>query len=187
MNKKQWESIKKRIQKLTTRRRVLELRKVLKKEKNKEVRIEIEKELTNALSLIPRLSGKAQVLITSESSSIETTAAEDTEKKAIRPELLRSLENILLTTPTPEAPETEQKQYGPSAKHYERGSYKALKYEDALAKYEPPRLLEPAAKVNISEYSPFKSDFMFEKFAESRKMEEESSKRYVSKKKEKNI
>jgi len=170
MNKNQWESLKKRLQKLATRRRILELRKLLRKEKNKKIRIEIESELTKFLSIIPR-SRKPQILITPESSPIETTAAETPER--IRPELLRSLENILLTTPTPQIEESENKNYGPSAK-YGIGSYQTFKYEEQGAKYKPAtdRMTMQALTPIIEYKSLAETSLMLEKTPEAKKLEE---------------
>ena len=185
MDKKKWEGIKKKFQKLSPSRRVSELRKLLKRESNKEIRIEIENELTKALSEVPR-SGRAQVLIASEASPIETTAAEGRER-AVRPELMGSLENILLSTPTPQGTEeSEAKSYGPSFK-YSTGSYATFKYEDIGAKYEPPKdiklmsaLMPQVEYKSLAETSP-----MLEKLPESKKLETGEDTQYKRKKSEK--
>ena len=184
MDKKKWEGIKKKLQKLSPSRRVSELRKLLKRESNKEIRIEIENELTKALSEVPR-SGRAQVLIASEASPIETTAAEGRER-AVRPELMGSLENILLSTPTPQGTEeSEAKSYGPSFK-YSTGSYATFKYEYIGAKYEPPKdiklmsaLMPQVEYKSLAETSP-----MLEKLPESKKLETGEDTQYKRKKSE---
>ncbi|MEK6862337.1 MAG: hypothetical protein AABY07_10330 [Nanoarchaeota archaeon] len=184
MDKKKWEGIKKKLQRLILRRRISTLRRLLKKEKNKKIREEIESELTKALSNIPA-PRRIPVLIASEASSIETTAAEGRDR-GIRPELLRSLENILLSTPTPPQLEEEKKNYGPSFK-YGLGSYQTFKYEDMGAKYEPPKdiklrdaLVPPVEYKSLAETSP-----MLEKLPELKKLEtSEEDSLYKRKKKE---
>ena len=173
MPKKQWDSLKKKLEKLDINKRISLLNKLLKKERDKIIRIEIEKEITKLLPLIIKSSRKPQVIIASDVSPIETTAAERQEK-TIRPELERSLENILLTTPVQQNIENDQKNYSPSLK-YNQGNYRTFRYEDITAKYKPPvdRKTVEAIKPDI-DYVKTDSSPMLEKLSEEKKLEESS-------------
>lgn len=176
MDKLKWSNLKKRLFRLNIKKRISLLKSLLKKEKDKDIIKEIEAELLRLSSQLT-IKAKPQVLITSRISPIEATAAE---RREIRPEMLKSLEGILSATSIPESKplslEQDQTKYAPSGKFYEKGSYKVFKYEDSIAKYEPPvdiKLMQ-ALKPSIEYKSLADQSPMLEKIPETKKLEEGS-------------